>query len=85
MRILARGPVTRTCSPGDIVQVTGVYMPTPAHGFEQQRRGLFHETHVEAYKIIKDKQNFKEYMLSDDQMGKVREIIDQCESETAVF
>ena len=42
------------------------------------RQGLNHTTHIEAYKIIKDKQNFKEYMLSDEMMGKVKAVIDRC-------
>ena len=45
------------------------------------RQGLNHTTHIEAYKIIKDKQNFKEYMLSDEMMGKVKAVIDSCENE----
>lgn len=74
MKIIARGPVTRKCSPGDIVQVTGVYLPTPNQVFGVNRSPLFHETHIEACRIIKDKQNFKEYMLSDNMMKKVWEI-----------
>ena len=28
-------------------------------------KGLIHDTHIEAYKITKDKQNFREFMLSE--------------------
>ena len=55
MTVLAKGPVTRQCSPGDIVQVTGVYLPSMATGFEALRAGLAHQTHIEACKITKDK------------------------------
>jgi len=30
-------------------------MPAPSHGFAAMKAGLAHETHIEAYKIIKDK------------------------------
>jgi DNA replication licensing factor MCM7 len=55
MKIIARGPITRQCSPGDIVQVTGIYMPSPQSGYSALKTGLHHETHIEAYKIVKDK------------------------------
>lgn len=60
-------------------------MPTPAVGFDALKKGLNHETHIEAYKIVKDKQNFKEYMLSSDMMAKVNDVIKNCENEQAVF
>jgi len=85
MRIVARGPITRQCSPGDKVTITGIYMPAPSTGFRAMRQGLIHDTHIEAYKITKDKQNFREYMLSDDMMGKVREVMASCENDAAVF
>ena len=86
MKIHARGPITRMCSPGDIVQVTGIYMPSPYHGFANSfRNGLMHDTHIEAYKIEKDKQNFRELMLSDDMMGKVNEIKSETRDENELF
>jgi DNA replication licensing factor MCM7 len=57
------------CSPGDIVTITGIYLPTPFQGFQAMRAGLQHDTHIEAYKITKDKVNFKEFMLSDDMLS----------------
>jgi DNA replication licensing factor MCM7 len=85
MRIIARGPVTRQCSPGDIVQITGIYMPTPSTGFQAFKTGLNHDVHIEAYNITKDKQNFKEYMLSDEMMNKVKDVVNTCENEQALF
>ena len=60
-------------------------MPTPAAGFSSFKTGLNHDVHIEAYKITKDKQNFKEYMLSEEMMSKVRGIQSACENEQAVF
>lgn len=45
------------------------------------RAGLAHDTHVEAYKITKDKVNFKEYMLSDDMLNQVKEAKENAESD----
>lgn len=85
MKVVAKGPVSRSCSPGDIVIITGVYMPSPFLGFAAMNKGLHHDTHIEAFKIIKDKQNFRDYMLSDEMMQKVKEIRDQCENEAELF
>jgi DNA replication licensing factor MCM7 len=42
MTIHARGPMTRKCSPGDKVTITGIYMPVPNSGFIAMKAGLFH-------------------------------------------
>ena len=85
IRVVARGSVTRQCSPGDIVQVTGVYMPSPYTGFQAMAAGLTHDTHIEAYQIVKDKVNFKEYMLSEKMMGRVNELRQEHEDEMDLF
>lgn len=64
IKILAKGTNTRKCGPGDIISVTGVYMPAPFVGFKAVRAGLTHDTFIDAYKIVKDKQNFKESILT---------------------
>lgn len=67
MNIIAKGINTRKCAPGDIITVTGVYMPSPFHGFQAMRTGvLTHDTYLEAFSITKDKQNFKESFLNDE-------------------
>lgn len=63
MKIHARAELTRRCAPGDIITVTGVYMPRPNFGFRAP--GLFQDTFVEAYEIQKDKLNFRESFLTE--------------------
>jgi hypothetical protein len=60
-------------------------MPSPATGFRAMKQGLIHDTHIEAYKITKDKQNFREYMLSDEMMRKVEDVRNQCGNEEATL
>ena len=45
------------------------------------RAGLSHDTYLEAYKITKDKLNFKENMLSDEMLERVKDIKNSCESD----
>lgn len=60
-------------------------MPAPFSGFAGIKKGLTHDTHIEAFKIQKDKQNYKEYIFSDKMMEKVHEVKNSAESEDALF
>lgn len=60
-------------------------MPSPMTGFAALYAGLTHDTHLEAFKIVKDKECYSEFLLSDEMMGKVTEIKDQCADETELF
>lgn len=61
--------------------ITGVYMPQPYVGFQAMKAGLTQETYLEAYRIHKDKQNFKDQILSDEMTEKVFDIKNSTESE----
>lgn len=52
---MAKGVVTKRCSPGDIITITGCYMPAPFVGFMAMKAGLSHDTFLEAFRITKDK------------------------------
>lgn len=85
MKVYAKGINTRKCSPGDIVTITGVYMPQPFFGYQAMRAGLSHDTFLEAYQIRKDKQNFRETMLTEDMVEKIFDIKNSCESEYLLY
>lgn len=71
--LIARGPMTRQCAPGDIVTVTGVYLPTIESGYRKGGRSqLQHSTYIEIYQIKKEKTNFKEFMLSTEMLDRVK-------------
>lgn len=56
-------------------------MPAPFTGFAAMRAGLSHDTFLEAFNISKDKQNFKESFLSEENLEKVQDIRNSCESD----
>jgi DNA replication licensing factor MCM7 len=85
VKVYAKGINTRKCTPGDIVTITGVYMPSPYTGFQGARAGLNHETFIECYKIVKDKQNFKETILTDEMVEKVFDIKNSCENDYDLY
>ena len=86
MSIIAKGVNTRKCAPGDIVTVTGVYMPSPFHGFAAMRTGtLTHDTYLEAFQISKDKQNYKDSFLTDDALEKVENLKNMCDGDLQLY
>lgn len=58
MIIRCHGEVTRSCTPGDVVVISGVFLATRAEGFKALKSGLQAETYVEAFKIERTKQNY---------------------------
>jgi DNA replication licensing factor MCM7 len=86
MNILAKGINTRRCAPGDIITVTGVYMPFPFTGFQAMRTGMLtHDTYLEAFAISKDKQNFKESFLTEETLEKVSDLKNICENDLQLY
>ena len=86
MSIIAKGINTRKCSPGDYITVTGVYMPSPFHGFAAMRSGtLTHDTYLEAFNIHKDKQNYKESFLTDATLEKVYDLKNVCDGDMQLY
>ena len=86
MSIIAKGVNTRKCAPGDIVTVTGVYMPSPFHGFAAMRTGtLTQDTYLEAFQISKDKQNYKESFLTDAALERVFDLKAMCDGDMQLY
>ena len=62
-----------------MVSVTGIFMPQPTYGFK--RSGLFQDTFVEAFEIRKEKENFRETLLTSERMERINDIRQTCESD----
>jgi len=76
MKITARNDITRQCSAGDIVTITGVYMPQTV--FSLRGTGLTQDTYLEAYQIIKEKANYKDTNPSEEMMERVQDVKGTC-------
>jgi DNA replication licensing factor MCM7 len=85
IKIIAKGVNTKKCSPGDIVTITGVYMPAPFFGYKAMRAGLSHDTFVEAFRVTKDKTNFRETLLSEETIERVYDIKNSMDNDLALY
>lgn len=65
LKLQAKGLLVSQCTPGDIVEVTGIHMPAPHSGFRGMKAGLIHDTFIECFKVSKEKKNYKELNISE--------------------
>ena len=71
LKLQAKGLMVGKCSPGDIVQVTGIHMPSPYTGFKGMRAGLIHDTYIECFEILKEKKTYKEYSITEEMLQQI--------------
>lgn len=71
MKIFAFGNATRQCTPGDLITITGPLLTMPYMGFRAVTAGLVHDTHVEAFKIIREKKSYKDTSLSAEMVERI--------------
>ena len=48
--------------PGDMVEISGIFLPTPFTGFRAMRAGLVADTYLEAMSVTQFKQRYEEYV-----------------------
>lgn len=58
LTVYLRGELTRTCEPGGIVTMTGVFLPLPYTAQHQLRAGLITETYLEATHVRNHKKRY---------------------------
>lgn len=60
MTVQIRGELTRLVGPGDLVEISGIFLPTPYTGFKAMRAGLVADTYLEAMSITQTKKRYDE-------------------------
>ena len=60
LTVHCHGTVTRLMNPGDIVDIAGIFLPTPYTGFKAIRAGLLTDTYLEAQIINQHKKAYDE-------------------------
>jgi len=53
--VIVRGETTRKCGPGDVITLSGIFLPVPVSGYRGMKMGLTAETYLDAQIITKDK------------------------------
>ena len=64
LTVHAHGTLTRQVNPGDVIDVAGIFLPTPYTGFKAIRAGLLTDTYLEAMHVNQHKKAYED-LLSD--------------------
>ncbi|MBA0861234.1 hypothetical protein Goshw_025894, partial [Gossypium schwendimanii] len=67
MTVHFRGEMTRKVAPGDVVELSGIFLPIPYTGFRAMRAGLVADTYLEAMSVTHFKKKYEEYELRGDE------------------
>ncbi|KAI1486294.1 DNA replication licensing factor mcm7 [Biscogniauxia mediterranea] len=65
LSIMCYGSAVRKINPGDVVDVSGIFLPTPYTGFKAMRAGLLTDTYLEAHHIVQHKKAYDEMIIDD--------------------
>ncbi|KAJ8466156.1 hypothetical protein OPV22_028708 [Ensete ventricosum] len=69
-----RGELTRKVAPGDVVELSGIFLPIPYSGFRALRAGLVADTYLEAMSITHFKKKYEEYDLKADEQEQIERL-----------
>jgi len=63
LTVLCYGTLVRKINPGDVVDIAGVFLPTPYTGFKAMRAGLLTDTFLEAHHILQHKKAYDQMTI----------------------
>ncbi|CAL1366851.1 unnamed protein product [Linum trigynum] len=67
MTVHFRGDLTRRVAPGDIVELSGIFLPIPFTGFRALRAGLVADTYLDVMSVNHSKKRYEEYEQGGDE------------------
>ncbi|KAI5435927.1 Mcm2-7 hexameric complex component [Lathyrus oleraceus] len=74
MIVHLRGELTRKVAPGDVVELSGIFLPIPYVGFRAMRAGLVADTYLEAMFVSHFKKKYEEYELRGDEEEQIKRL-----------
>ncbi|KAK4205218.1 putative DNA replication licensing factor [Triangularia verruculosa] len=57
------GTLVRQVKPGDTVDISGIFLPTPYTGFQAMRAGLLTDTYLEAHDVVQHKKAYEDMQI----------------------
>ncbi|KAK3233175.1 Mcm2-7 hexameric complex component [Cymbomonas tetramitiformis] len=81
LTVQVKGDLVRTVAPGDVIDVTGVFLPVPRTGFRAMRAGLVAEIFLEAMGINQHKKKYSEHVLTPE----IRERVEAFSEEVDIY
>lgn len=63
LTVHCHGTLTRQINPGDVVDIAGIFLPTPYTGFKAVRAGLLTDTYLEAQHVNQHKEAYDDLVV----------------------
>ncbi|CAK9781347.1 MCM-domain-containing protein [Cutaneotrichosporon oleaginosum] len=74
MTVHLYGALTRKINPGDVVNISGIFLPTPYTGFRAMRAGLLQDTFLEAMHVHQLKKQYEDMRITPELEAAVDEL-----------
>ncbi|KAH7401946.1 MCM2/3/5 family-domain-containing protein [Phaeosphaeria sp. MPI-PUGE-AT-0046c] len=74
LTIHCHGALVRQVNPGDVVDVAGIFLPTPYTGFKAIRAGLLTDTYLEAQYVMQHKKAYDDIVLAQPTLKRMNEL-----------
>jgi DNA replication licensing factor MCM7 len=74
LTIHCHGALVRQINPGDVIDVTGIFLPTPYTGFKAIRAGLLTDTYLEAQYVSQHKKAYDDIVLAQPTLKRMNEL-----------
>jgi len=79
MTAVVKGELVRGVSPGDIVEISGIFLPKPYTGFKAMRAGLIANTFLETMHIKQFKKKYSDYVITDEMRDRIEGYSAECD------
>ncbi|RHY91771.1 hypothetical protein DYB37_012053 [Aphanomyces astaci] len=76
LSVYLRGELTRTCEPGALVTICGIFLPLPYSPMRQMQVGLITETYLEATHVINHKKRYSAMDASEEMEHEIQRLQD---------
>ncbi|KAG0138358.1 MCM2/3/5 family-domain-containing protein [Tuber indicum] len=77
LTVHAHGSQTRCVNPGDVVDIAGIFLPTPYTGFKAIKAGLLTDTYLEAMHFEQHKKQYDDIVIDTRTIQRIEELREQ--------
>lgn len=74
LTVHAHGALVRQINPGDVIDIAGVFLPTPYTGFKAIRAGLLTDTYLEVQHVNQHKKAYDDIVLAQPTIRRMNEL-----------
>ena len=74
LTVYCHGSLARQINPGDVVDIAGIFLPTPYTGFKAIRAGLLTDTYLEAQHVLQHKKAYDDIILAQPTIRRMDEL-----------